>query len=271
MYQPARTIISQYASAPILNALIGAWNAALDPSSFIEGFYTNWWNLNTAFGAGLDNLGSILGVRRSVVLPGTSGAAFQMTDATYRPVLFAKALANISRASASALNAIAQMALGAGVMYTADMGNMQMAYVFASAPTALQQGIAQNSGVLPQPQGVSVSYYTALLSNAQLAAAGTTDIGYVSGTAGTLTPSVDANGHTVTALYYAPATPSFVLSISSGTTLTKAYLNWLLVNGKPLSGAAATFSSSGGVYTWTWTGSGLPVMASGSTYTALLM
>jgi hypothetical protein len=86
-----------------------------------------------------------------------------------------------------------------------------------------------------------------------------------------LTPSVDANGNTVTALYYAPATPSFVLSISSGTTLTKAYLNWLLLNGQPLQSSAATFTSAAGVYTWTWTGRGLPVMASGSTYTVLLM
>ena len=55
MQNVQQTIISQYANAPSLTALIDEWNDAIDPSEDLQQFYADYWNILTAVGAGLES------------------------------------------------------------------------------------------------------------------------------------------------------------------------------------------------------------------------
>jgi hypothetical protein len=296
MYDVVQTVLSQYATSPSLTAIIESVNEAIDPAANLVEFYDTVWNLATATGFGLDNWGLILGVSRylNISTPGQyfgftesgndwgpfnqapfySGGSFStvfaLTDQAYRQLLLAKAKANISDCSIATLNKVAQTVFGSGAMFVADLGNMAMAYLFTSLPSAVNQAIALSSGVLPHPTGVAISVGTAQLAAAQLVAATqSTQTGFGSGF-GTLTPSTDVNGHVVATAAYS-TTPNFVYQVNSAASLTSGYFTKLIISGPGLAqtilnASGATFGFSAGVNTWTWT-SGLPVLVAGTTYT----
>jgi hypothetical protein len=186
MYDVEATVLSQFANSPAITALIADFQAWIDPTANLQNFYNLWWNILTAAGAGLDNWGKILGVGRYLTLPstgtyvgfynsegdyvpmsqgpffagGSETMTYALSDAGFRTLLLAKALANITSCSIQALNALAQAVFGAGACYVTDGGNMTMTYTFTSAPTPVQLAIATNSGVLPHPTGVAVSIIT---------------------------------------------------------------------------------------------------------------
>lgn len=177
------TVISQYANSPTLMAICNNMAQYLDPTLNFSEFFDFIWNINTAQGTGLDIWGRIIGVSRVVQIPvsnryfGTEeqlgstdpfnvspffiGAPttnnFALTDANYRTLLFAKALANICDGSIPAINQLLMNLfpnLG-GNAYVID-GNLEMTYRFDFVLTPVQLAIVQNSGVLPRPPGVSV-------------------------------------------------------------------------------------------------------------------
>nr|WP_298794633.1 DUF2612 domain-containing protein [uncultured Acetobacter sp.] len=184
MQDVQKTILSQYACAPSLNALIAAWNQAFDPAALIDQWYTQVWNIATAQGYGLDVWGRIVGVQRVLSISSDSFMGFEeasdlteqgfntapwykgaatssnvrLSDEGFRQLIYAKAMANITDGSVTSLNAIL-MALfaGQGDAWVED-NNMTMTYVFNFIPTDVQVSIIQGSGVLPRPAGVAVSY-----------------------------------------------------------------------------------------------------------------
>jgi hypothetical protein len=187
------TVISQYANSPTLIALVENFGQYFDPTANLNQFYYDVWDIDHAFGFGLDIWGIILGVSRIVPIPGTqdyfgfdnsdmppdwvpfgstsnpaAGAPFYagatdtgsytLNDAAYRTLLLTKALANICTTTAPALNAlVSNLFPGDGVCYTEDLGGMQMKYVFDFVLTPIQFAILAYSGVLPHPAGVSFS------------------------------------------------------------------------------------------------------------------
>lgn len=180
-----QTILSQYANSPALCAIIDAWNQALDPATLIDQWYALVWNVKTAQGYGLDVWGRIVGVSRVLSIesvaylgwretsdlteegfnqaPWYSGADatsnYRLSDDGYRQLIYAKALANISDGSVLSINTIlTTLFSGQGDAYIKDNGDMTMTYVFRFVPTDVQVSIIQNSGVLPRPAGVGVSY-----------------------------------------------------------------------------------------------------------------
>lgn len=74
-----QTILSQYSSSPTIGSLIEGWNQALDPSTLIDAWYADVWDLDTAQGYGLDVWGRIVGVSR--VLKVTSSKYFGFSEA----------------------------------------------------------------------------------------------------------------------------------------------------------------------------------------------
>ena len=93
-------------------------------------------------------------------LIGWSGAKltanFALTDAAYRNVLFAKAALNITDSSISSINAILMALFGGyGNCYVRDNEDMTMTFVLGAAPSKVDYAIITQSGVLPQPVGVS--------------------------------------------------------------------------------------------------------------------
>jgi hypothetical protein len=177
------TVISQYANSPILTTMIQNFFQCLDQTADIDNFFDTIFNIDTAVGYGLDLWGRILGVSR--VLPiesfnylgfesqaptvepfgsGTfySGALlnnnFSLSDAAFRQLLYAKALANITNGSIPALNLILRTLFpGQGNAYVTDNGNMQMTYTFNFQLSPVAISIVTGSGVLPRPSGVSLS------------------------------------------------------------------------------------------------------------------
>lgn len=184
-----QTVISQYANSPILTALIANFAAYVDQTKNMDDFFDLIWNVDTAQGHGLDVWGRIVGVGRTLNLtlsgkffgfeeatsisadpfnqsPFYSGTgistSFELSDAGYRILIFAKALANISDGSIKSLNTLLlSLFPNRGNCYVTDDGLMRMTYTFKFALTPVEAAIVTQSGVLPKPTGVAVSYVQA--------------------------------------------------------------------------------------------------------------
>lgn len=184
-FNPWLTIISQYANSPRLDGMILAFNAAMDQTQNIDNFFDMMWNIDTAQGYGLDVWGRIVGVSRTLELQGDSFFGFDeaagpqtfgfnqapfysgatvtdnyvLQDSDFRTLILAKAFANICDGSIQSYNQlILSLFPGAGTCYVADNQNMTITWTFDFPLSPIQQAIVENSGVLPRPNGVSVSY-----------------------------------------------------------------------------------------------------------------
>lgn len=174
------TLISQYANSPVITALVGSLNYALDRKAAINAFYRMIWDVESARGIGLDIWGRIVGVTRSLYVSdslflgfsassdavpfGTGifwGAGrltpnFKLTDIAYRRLILAKAALNITDCSVPAINAILRALFpDYGNVYVRDNGDMTLTYVFGSALSKVDYAIVSQSGALPRPVGVS--------------------------------------------------------------------------------------------------------------------
>lgn len=181
-----RTIISQYATAPTMTALIQDMNEWIDPRVKMDEFFSFVWNVNTAQGFGLDIWGRIVGVSRLLRIPGndpivgfdnadvppdwqpmsqgrfsrgdTTGQAYELPDDAYRTLILTKALANIVSTSSQSINRLLQNLFpGRGRAYVRDLGGMAMQFVFNFSLTPTEYAILTQSGVLPHPAGVFYS------------------------------------------------------------------------------------------------------------------
>lgn len=173
------TVISQYANSPILIGIISSFQAATDQTANFDSLYDNILNIETASGYGLDVLGRIVGVTRTVQLsngltyfgfeqagaPGFGQAPFslgqavtqnyQLPDSTFRLLVYAKALSNISDGSIPSINQILLTLFpGRGNCYVTDNLNMTLSYRFNFALSQVELAIIQQAGVLPKPTGV---------------------------------------------------------------------------------------------------------------------
>ena len=177
------TVLMQYANSSRLTALIESFNAAMDMTEPMDNFYDMIWNIQTAVGYGLDVLGRIVNVSRTLPLPGTvtylgfneanswtgfgqggfySGGGistnFILSDSDYRTLILAKAAGNVSDGSIRSVNNIL-LALfpNRGKCYVADNLNMSLTYTFYFVLNPIELAIVEQSGVLPASAGVAVS------------------------------------------------------------------------------------------------------------------
>ncbi len=189
------TIITQYANSAIMLSMIESWFDSIDQTQDIENFYDNIWNIHTAISYGLDIWGVIVGISRNVHLPqpgnyfgfeqgltwdtlGPGGispfyvgqpltSTYTFTDAAYRQLIIAKALANICDGSIPSINAILLSLFGPGNPFGADGEggecyvtngmDMTMTFTFDFDLNPVQTSIIYQSGVLPIPSGVTAS------------------------------------------------------------------------------------------------------------------
>jgi len=185
-YQPIwpQTVISQYANSPKLLAWIASFNDAIDAINLTNAFYDSMWNIDTATGYGLDVWGRIVGVKRTLYIPGGGTGQFgwgngtgyfgwdqapwnsnnnlspnyALSDTDYRRLILVKALSNISDRSIQSMNAALMiMFAGQGNVYVVDLGAMAMNYTFKFNPTVLDLAILQQSGAFANPSGVSTA------------------------------------------------------------------------------------------------------------------
>ena len=180
------TIVSQYANSPIITALIENFSAYLDQTQNIDNFIDFMRDISTAQGIGLDIWGTIVGVTRTLFIPGTQkyfgfdeattisadpfdqspfysgvplSSNFELSDPAFRVLILAKALANISDGSIKSINQILLNLFPnrGGNAYVADGLNMTMTYTFNFVLTPVELAILGQSGVLPKPVGVASS------------------------------------------------------------------------------------------------------------------
>lgn len=179
------TIIAQYANSPILTALIQSFNAAMDMTENFENFYDLIWNIATAQGYGLDVLGRIADVTRTLQIPSVgitylgfeeagswqgfnqsggffSGGGlttnFDLSDYDFRRLILAKCAGNISDGSIPSVNQIL-LALfpDRGPCYVQDNQNMSVTYTFEFPLSAIDVAIVSQANVLPTSAGVAVT------------------------------------------------------------------------------------------------------------------
>ncbi len=184
-----QTILSQYANSSIMMQVINNWNNNIDPTINIDEFYRYIWNIETAIGFGLDIWGQIIGISRLLyvvsekeyfgffnenyddegqvytpfnVAPFFNGfdstPTIRVDDETYRKMLLAKAYANISRPTIKTFNFILSFLFGEGSVYVVDGFNMTIRYIFNITITPIEYAIIYQSGIMPVPAGVLVTY-----------------------------------------------------------------------------------------------------------------
>ena len=185
-WDPFITVLSQYGSSPILLGLITSYNAAIDMTANFDLLFDDAWWIDSAQGEGLDSLGRIVGVQRTLQLPGMaeylgfqeagsswtgfgqgifySGGSittnYDLDDTDFRRLILAKAATNIWDGSIEGMNSIL-LALFAGrgaspVAYVADGLDMSITLTFSFPLQPLDLAIIQTAGVLPNPTGVII-------------------------------------------------------------------------------------------------------------------
>jgi len=167
-------MISQYANSPKYLNIYNGLTELFNNSQTIEDWYNIVYNLNTAYGYGLDIWGKILnqgrqfsytsnGVTEYVYLggeqtiDGVTYTAEQMEE-TYRLVLFLKALSNISGCTIASLNELLGFYFrNRGRAYVLEYGVMEIRYVFQFYVNKFEKAIFTSS-VMPKPTGVLISF-----------------------------------------------------------------------------------------------------------------
>jgi Protein of unknown function (DUF2612) len=153
MQNVERTIISQYGNSSTIGALIQGMNINIDPKADIDNFYTTIFDVSTANLFGLSIWSRIVAIPQSLIV--ALGSYLSDAD-TFRSLLMLKALSNISRASAPAINQLLQNWIGGDNVraYVNDLGHMEMRYNFEFTLTAEQLLIIEQSGIFLRPAAV---------------------------------------------------------------------------------------------------------------------
>jgi hypothetical protein len=191
------TVISQYNQSPTIQTLLYAINQWIDPKQDLEDFYNFIWNVDTARGYGLDVWGRIVAVGRVLKIQTTDPywgfneatvqsawpfntswvaptaaqgggifysnqpltANYVLNDEGYRTLILAKAMFNITNGSIPSINQILiNLFASQGRAYVVDNQDMSISYIFEFQPTPVTAAIISQSGVIPRPTGVSVTY-----------------------------------------------------------------------------------------------------------------
>lgn len=179
-WDPWVQIISEYANSSKIDDLILSFNEATDQTVNFENLYDLIWNIATAVGYGLDVIGRIVNVKRTIPIPGSatylgmeeadswtgfgqgilySGGGtttnFTLSDPDYRTLIYAKAASNITDGSIPSVNQILLTLFPfRGACYVADGLNMNLTYTFGFQLNPVELAIVQFSGVLPTAAGV---------------------------------------------------------------------------------------------------------------------
>lgn len=99
--EPQDYIQSQYSESLTICKLLEDFRDDISPTADIQLFIKNVMSLETATGKGLDILGRIIGIERTISYKDKS---YTLTDDLYRSLLKYKALANITDTSLATLN-----------------------------------------------------------------------------------------------------------------------------------------------------------------------
>lgn len=154
-------VLSQYSTSPRLMGLMAACQAQMDACPDMELFHHNVFDLDTATGVSLDLWGQILGISRSLQ---TDSGPIIWEDDDYKFLLWQKALANISDATAATLTRLLTAYFDEGQAYILDNQDMTIRVVTEFFATDTQSAILENYGLLCLGAGVGWEWYQIPLS-----------------------------------------------------------------------------------------------------------
>lgn len=139
------TIQSQYSASPRILSLAQGFANLINPESDIDLLFKNYFDLDSAYGAGLDNWGRIVDfsrIQKNITL----------TDEEYRSFIKIKMAANISGVSLRDLNVILSKVFeNRGKAYVLEVGIMRIRYIFDFDLTPLEKILFQLEAILPRP------------------------------------------------------------------------------------------------------------------------
>jgi hypothetical protein len=147
------TVIAQYQNSPRLIALIEAMDKLVDPMESFDEFYYQAFNIETAIDWGLDNIGKIIGLERSLRLE--DGTVYNMNDEEYRDMLYLKAASNITNCTLPSLNILLQWLFEErGMIFVREKTTMVIEYVFQFELMPHERVLLETAGLIPRPTGV---------------------------------------------------------------------------------------------------------------------
>ena len=187
------TILKQYVGSQKLIAWLELFHKEISVDDFLNSFYDNVWNLDTANTYGLNIWGKIVDLPRTMtyqsnekffgfkeaLIDGTPTATdpqpfdqapfysakyinsgqIVLTDEYYRKAIYMKAAANITNCTVSNINRMLMYMFGSsGHAWVQQDGANKMSYHFAFTPSDIELAIIQNANVLPRPSGAIISY-----------------------------------------------------------------------------------------------------------------
>ncbi len=190
VFDPWQTIISQYANSPTLISVIESFSDAIDLTEDWDSFFSNIFDIDTAFGFGLDLLGRIVRVARNVQVTvprnyfsfddpargfdnadapvfgptssETSSVQISLSDDDYRSLLLAKAALNIGVATSPGITAILNVffAKFGAKIFVNEATEQPLSFLICQAGTQLSVlTLAILQGALGvRPAGVGVAY-----------------------------------------------------------------------------------------------------------------
>lgn len=174
------TLISQFANSPSIVRMVENMDEYIRPDTDFDAFYNYVWNVQTAQAWGLDILGRIVNISRSIQIAATednfgfdeatdaqpfgqapfhSGqvatSTYLLSDDAYRTLILMKALLNISNASAQSINQLLKnLFAGRGRCYVTDVGDMRIRFVFEFPLYDYEIAILTQSNAVPRPAAV---------------------------------------------------------------------------------------------------------------------
>jgi hypothetical protein len=115
-------------------------------------------DLNSAVGAQLDQLGTIVQASRTVGFQPSGGVSPVLDDATYRILIKAKIAANQWNGTIDSLYLLWRGLFPGGNIIIEDQQNMTANIVLTGSFTSIVQDLITNGYIVPRPEGVLYNY-----------------------------------------------------------------------------------------------------------------
>lgn len=158
-------LTSQYQppSSPKLNALLYVLLRKFDDVSQCLVKFDTAFDLDSAVGAQLDELGQVAGAARTVGFQPSGGVSPVLDDATYRIYIKAKIAQNQWDGTITSLYFIWKSLFPSGNVVIADQQNMTAVIFLSGSFTSIIQDLITNGYIVPRPEGVLYTYVFSML------------------------------------------------------------------------------------------------------------
>ncbi len=152
-------ITSEYQNSPNYLALVTALLKPISDTSNLLAGLDSAFDVDTAVGAQLDILGSIVGASRTVGFQPSDSISPVLDDDTYRILIKATVARNQWDGKTNSLYPIWQVLFPSGKIVIVDNQNMTVDITLTGAFTSIIQDLISHGYIVPRAQGVLINYH----------------------------------------------------------------------------------------------------------------